>query len=146
MSGKPRLTGPQMKAAKDSLLKSLQRTPIIESACQKVGITRMTFYRWKKRDKHFSQKVDEALEVSRESINDLAESKMIEKISRGDLKMITFWLKNNNPRYKRTYKEEFSIPSQAINWNVDISPYMNKEAKQRFLDAQKKKQDELLES
>jgi hypothetical protein len=124
MSGKPRLTGPQMKAARDSILKSLQRTPIVESACQKVGISRMTFYRWKKNNQEFSQKVDEALEVSRGSINDLAESKMIEKISRGDNQMIKFWLVNNNPRYKRKFKEEILKQIQPVLWGVQRSPFM----------------------
>lgn len=101
MSGKPRLTAKQRRIMKQTLCELLEKTPIIESACQKVGISRMTLSRWRKADSRFDQQIEDVLAVSRESVNDLAESKMIQLISEGNSSMVRFWLCHNNPRYKR---------------------------------------------
>ena len=102
MSGKPRLTAKQKKIIKEKLCELLGKSPIIEIACQKVDISRMTLSRWRKDDPSFSKNLEDALSFSRESINDLAESKMIQMISEGNASMIRFWSVHNNPRYKRT--------------------------------------------
>ena len=101
MSGKPRLTAKQKRTMKQTICELLEKTPIIESACQKVGISRMTLCRWRKDDPKFNQQIEDVLEVSRESVNDLAESKMIQLITEGNASMIRFWSIHNNPRYKR---------------------------------------------
>ena len=46
---------------KNILLEQLRKTPIIETCCQKVGITRMTLSRWRKADPDFARQVDEAI-------------------------------------------------------------------------------------
>jgi hypothetical protein len=50
MSGKPRLSAKQKKVIKSKICEILEKSPIIESACQKVGISRMTLSRWRKSD------------------------------------------------------------------------------------------------
>ena len=101
MSGKPRQTAKQKRVIKQTICELLEKTPIIESACQKIGISRMTLCRWRKDDPKFNQQIEDVLEISRESVNDLAESKMIQLISEGNTSMIRFWSVHNNPRYKR---------------------------------------------
>ena len=39
---------------KELVLDQLRKSPIVEAACQKAGITRTTFYRWKKDDPDFN--------------------------------------------------------------------------------------------
>lgn len=124
MSGKPRLTEKQRNGIKKSFCEVLEKMPIIETACKKVGISRMTFYRWRKRDKKFSKKIEEALDVSRESVNDLAESKIIQGINTGDMRAAKFWLQNNCSRYKKDQKKEEVKTSQPAIFGVDISPFM----------------------
>ena len=126
MSGKPRLTKKQKEEMKQSICELLQKTPIIESACQKVGISRMTLNRWRKEDYDFNQKVEEALNVSRASINDLAESKMIQKINEGNPNMIRFWLANNSNRYKRNPDIQNQFHFNAMNWSDDHLEAMKK--------------------
>jgi hypothetical protein len=85
---------------KKLLVELLSKTPIVETACQKVGISRMMFYRWKKEDNEFVEIIEETLSVSRERINDLAESQIIKKIKDGHFSACTFFLRNNCKRYQ----------------------------------------------
>ena len=44
-----------MKTKKDKelILEQLRKTPIVQVACEKTGIARATYYRWRKKDKRF---------------------------------------------------------------------------------------------
>ena len=46
---------------KEIIVEQLKKTPIVQIACEKASIARATFYRWRKTDKDFAQKVDKAL-------------------------------------------------------------------------------------
>lgn len=81
------------------LIKNLKKTPIIQFACERTGIARATFYRWKKEDKEFANKVGIALESGKNLINDMAESQLLSAIRDKNLGAIIFWLRNNHPRY-----------------------------------------------
>ena len=76
----------------------------------------MTLSRWRKADPTFSKKIDEVLEVSRESINDLAESKMIQGINNGNSSLIRFWLGHNSSRYRKSpdVNQQFYITDQQL--------------------------------
>ena len=65
---------------KEALLESLKQVPIIEYACKRTGISRTTFYRWKKDDKEFAKAVEEALTEGEELITDLSENQLISLI------------------------------------------------------------------
>lgn len=80
-------------------LEELQIIPNISRACEKVGITRNTVYRWRNEDKEFANKLDDSLSYGIESINDLAESKIISKINAGDTRSTIYWLENNKRNY-----------------------------------------------
>lgn len=101
MSGRPRLTESEKKKMKESLYEILEKMPLVQVACQKVGISRSMFYRWRKEDRDFDTKVAQIINMGRDSINDLAESKMIQNIENGDTRSIQFWLQNNCPRYRK---------------------------------------------
>ena len=82
-----------------ALLEQLKRTPIKEIACDKVKISRTTFYRWIKRSNKFAEEVETALNQGREFINDLAESQVISLIRQGKLEAARLWLQHNSHRY-----------------------------------------------
>lgn len=82
-----------------ALLEQLERTPIIELACNKVGISRTTFYRWIHTSKDFTKAVEKSTIAGREFINDLAESQVFTLIKQGDIKAIRLWLQHNSARY-----------------------------------------------
>lgn len=80
-------------------LEELQTIPNISRACEKVGITRNTVYRWRNEDQEFANKLDDSLSYGIDSINDLAESKIISKINAGDTRATIYWLENNKRNY-----------------------------------------------
>lgn len=85
---------------KKKLLKELERVPIVELACQRVGISRSTFYRWLEADDEFSENVAASLEKGVDKVNDMAESKLITSIKENKHPAIVFWLRNNHPKYQ----------------------------------------------
>lgn len=84
---------------KAKLLEILNETPLVQPACQKAGVSRATYYRWRKEDSHFKKKSDEAISQGRLLINDLAESKLISQIKNENMTAIIYWLKHNHKNY-----------------------------------------------
>lgn len=84
---------------KKAIIEQLKKTPIIQVTCEKLGISRATFYRWKKNDEKFAEEVDFALQEGSQLINDMAESQLITAIKNGNLTGIIFWLKNHHKQY-----------------------------------------------
>ena len=88
-----------MKTAnKTMIVEQLKKTPIIQIACEKLGVSRATFYRWKTRDKVFAEKVEKAINDGSLLVNDMAESQLISAIKNNNLTAI-FWLKTHHTRY-----------------------------------------------
>lgn len=85
---------------KEALLEQLKKTPIVQIACEKLGISRWTFYRWKKEDGDFAKKVDEAIFDGRLLVNDLAESQLISAVKDRNFAAIMYWLKHHHPSYR----------------------------------------------
>lgn len=84
---------------KQLILEQLRKTPIIEAACQKIEISRMTFYRWKNEDKEFAKKVDEAIFDGCLLVNDLAENQLISAVKDQNMQGIMYWLKHHHSSY-----------------------------------------------
>lgn len=87
------------RANKQELIEQLKKTPIIQVACEKVGVARATFYRWRKEDVDFAEKIEEAVNAGSQLINDMAESVLITAIRNGNITAIIFWLKNHHKMY-----------------------------------------------
>src|SRR5688572_4418894 len=84
---------------KQLLLEQLRKTPIVQIACEKTGISRMTYYRWKKEDENFSREADEAMGEGNLLINDLAESQLVAAIKDRNMTAIMNWLRHHHPAY-----------------------------------------------
>lgn len=103
---------------KAQLLEQFRKTPIIQLACEKAGIGRATFYRWKKEDPDFAQMAEEALGDGIRLMNDMAESKLLSSVKEGNLTGIIFWLKNRHEAYKTrveissAHREEVTITDE----------------------------------
>lgn len=85
---------------KEKLLKEIEKSGNVSLSCLKVGVDKATFYRWRKDDKQFSKKANEAIKRGRESNCDLAEHALMLKVKDKDLGAIKYQLSNNSPRYK----------------------------------------------
>jgi hypothetical protein len=84
---------------KELLLEQLKKRPIVQFACEKSGIGRATYYRWRKEDPEFTEKADQALLEGSLLVNDMAESQLMSAIRDKNLTAIIFWLKNHHPNY-----------------------------------------------
>lgn len=97
----------------------LEKIPIVQVACEKTGVSRNSVYRWKKEDKTFSKKMDEAITRGVALVNDMSESQLLTLIKEKNYSAISFWLRHRNDNYKDkieiTTKEESEAlsPSQA---------------------------------
>lgn len=81
------------------LLEHLRKMPIVQIACEKAGISRATFYRWKKEDDSFAKAADEALQDGTALVSDMAESQLLSQIRDGNLGAVMYWLKHRNSNY-----------------------------------------------
>ena len=103
----------------DQFLAELIKVPIVQVACEKTGLSRNSVYRWKKDDKSFSVKMDQAMSVGVAFVNDMSESQLLTMIKEKNWSAISFWLKHRNDNYRDkveiTTKEdkEALTPSQA---------------------------------
>lgn len=94
----------KIQKQKELLLEQLKKTPIILLACEKLNVARSTFYRWRKQDSEFSEKVDEAILTGNQLVNDMAESQLIKSIKDGNMTGIIFWLKHHHKDYETRVK------------------------------------------
>ena len=103
----------------DQFLDELRKVPIVQIACEKTGLSRNSVYRWRKDDKEFLKKMDNALSEGVALVNDMSESQLLTLIKEKNYPAISFWLRHRNDNYKNkleiTTKDdnEELTPSQA---------------------------------
>lgn len=97
---------------KVALLEEFKKTPVVQVACQKTGISRATYYRWKKEDEVFSKEADAALEEGSLFVNDIAESQLLSAIKEQNMTAIIFWLKHHHKMYAT--KVEITTPVKQM--------------------------------
>ena len=81
------------------ILEQLKKTPIVQVACEKVGIGRATYYRWRKENEVFAEQADISIAEGSLLVNDMAESQLMAAIRDKNLTAIIFWLKHHHPHY-----------------------------------------------
>jgi len=100
------------------IVDQLRDIPFINHAIRKVGIARMTFYRWMKTDKVFEFNVNAALQEGHKNMIEIAESALAKKIKEGHFGSIKFYLENNHGNYMN---RKYRIETQRER-NYDDSP------------------------
>lgn len=126
---------------KQALLEQMKRTPTLEQACQKVGVSRMTVNRWRTKSKRFDEKVEAALHEGREFVSDVAETQMFNLIGQGKQEMIKYFLSHNNARYANRLELSGTIATKdepltteqkkLIREAMKLSPLRNKDHEQK---------------
>lgn len=101
---------------KQQLIEQLKKVPVIQIACEKLGISRMTYYRWHKEDEDFAKEADMAITDGSGLVNDLAESQLMTAIKNGNMTAIIFWLKHHHKAYatKVEVTARFQQPLEAL--------------------------------
>lgn len=113
---------------KVKFLEELMKTPIIQHACEKVGISRNTYYRWLDEDIDFSLAVKECLDNGIAFVNDHAESNILNGIKKGEMRATTYWLSHRHREYRKPFiirrevdilEEEHKLEMQKAEKEVD---------------------------
>lgn len=89
----------RVKREKELMLKTLREMPIPAVACEKTGIGHSTFYSWRKNDKEFLSKVEEAMIIGDNFLNDLAKSQMVSLMRDKYWPTIKYHLEKKHPEY-----------------------------------------------
>ena len=115
---KPSALEQKQNKKKEELLDQLKKTPIVQIACEKVGVGRATFYRWRKDDKAFAEAVEQAVTDGSQLVSDMAESKLISAIKNENLGAIIFWLKSHHAKYRT----KVEVNANIHKWDEPLSP------------------------
>ncbi len=91
---------------KHKLVQHLRDIPIPTYACQRVGVPKATYYKWRKTDQIFREASDEAIITGKLTLNDVAKSQLVKLIKEGDYRSINFWLKHNDEDFGSKLKLE----------------------------------------
>ena len=113
---------------KEAVLKQLQKMPVVEVACQRAGISRATYYRWRKENQGFRKAADEAIIEGELLINDMSEAQIISLIREKNWSAISFWLRHHHPKYANKLE---------INANINPVEQMTPEQEALFKAANK---------
>ena len=100
---------------KEALCEQLRKTPIIQLACEKVGLGRATYYRWRKEDEEFEKHSDESICAGVQLMNDMAESQLLSAIKNQNMTAIIFWLKNRHRAYTQRVEVTTRIEEKELN-------------------------------
>lgn len=91
------------KALVNRLIEEVEKHGIIQSACDKYGITRQSFYRWMKEDQEFLERVNEALSLGEGVVNDVSMSNLLSAIRAKDMKATMYWLSHRHAGFRRPF-------------------------------------------
>lgn len=95
-----------VKEKKSALLEALRKTlGVITEACEKAGVCRDTFYRYKSEDEEFRRRYEEIDEIA----IDFVESKMFQLIKGGDRACVMFFMKCRAKKRGYIEKEEKQV-------------------------------------
>ncbi|MSU45315.1 MAG: hypothetical protein EXS47_01665 [Candidatus Zambryskibacteria bacterium] len=85
---------------KNEFLEQLRKIPIVQVACEKVGISRNSVYRWRNEDPEFMKDMEKALSDGEDLVNDMSESQLISMIREKNWHAISFWLRKRSPKFR----------------------------------------------
>lgn len=101
---------------KKKYLEMLEESPFPTIVARKLGINKSTIYRWKKKEREFKYKVEEAIQKGRESMVDVVEGVAYAEAKKGNIQACRMILESNDKRYR---KPRPVIPYDAPDERVD---------------------------
>ena len=93
---------------------------IVASSCRKAGITRQTFYEWRREDAEFAAKCEDIEELQK----DMAEASILKQIKEGNTTMTIFYAKTKMKDRGYTEKVELEHHTERV---LDFSRLTDKE-------------------
>lgn len=96
------------------MLEQLQKTPIVQVCCEKLNISRSTYYRWREEDPEFAKQADKALAEGVALINDLTESQLLSAIKDGNISSIFYWLNHRHSAYSNKLEVTTKVDKETL--------------------------------
>lgn len=112
----------------DSFLEELRKIPIVQVACERVGVFRNSVYRWKREDKKFSKFMDNALTEGEDLVNDMSESQLLTLIKEKNFSAIRFWLNHRSPKFK----DKVEVTTKMDTSNEELDPKQQEIVRKAF--------------
>ncbi len=91
------------RRVRDKFIEELRNTGIVQIACDKIGISRQTYYRWLKEDVDFRLSAGEAISQGEDLVNDFAESNVLRGIQNQSESYTKYWLSVRHPKFNKKY-------------------------------------------
>lgn len=101
------------ETTKKALLKELEKTDNVYTACHKVGVAPATYYRWIQNDKQFKKDAAAAQRIGRKNIADISEHGLLIKIKEGNMEAIKYGLRHNHKRYMPKKEDKVIIEHRS---------------------------------
>lgn len=96
------------------MLEQLQKTPVVQVCCEKLGIARSTYYRWREEDAEFAKQADKALAEGVALINDLTESQLLSAIKDRNISAIFYWLNHRHSAYSNKLEVTTKVDKETL--------------------------------
>jgi hypothetical protein len=77
------------------MIKAFRDRPIVSDACRAAKVSRDSHYRWLKENKIYYELIQRAIDEG----NDTAKSRLWDRVQKGDLNGIKYYLEHNDPAY-----------------------------------------------
>lgn len=103
---------------KGQMVEALEKTlGIVTKACEMVGISRETHYRWLRTDEAYKEKVESVGDIAL----DFAESELFKQIKEGNITGVIFFLKTKGKKRGYIERSEFDHTTKGEKINVSIN-------------------------
>lgn len=96
------------------MLEQLQKTPVVQVCCEKLGIARSTYYRWRDESPEFAKQADKAMAEGVALINDLTESQLLSAIKDRNISAIFYWLNHRHSAYSNKLEITAKVKDEAL--------------------------------
>ncbi len=96
------------------MLEQLKKTPVVQVCCEKLGIARSTFYRWRDESPEFAKEADKALSEGVALVNDLAESMLLSAIKDRNISALFYWLNHRHSAYSNKLEVTAKIKDESL--------------------------------
>ena len=124
---------------KKPFLEQLAKTPVVSVACEKVGLSRQTVYRWREEDPEFAEAMDKAMSFGDDLINDMAESHFLSMIKGAYWPAIKLQLQTRHSKYmtnkpdkKKSWAEREKGREEKIKWKKEEEEKLKLQKRREF--------------
>jgi hypothetical protein len=100
--------------SRKNFLEELKKIPVIQVACERTGISRMTYYRWIKQSKTFKKDVEEAIKVGNEVVCDVAETQLLNLVKDGEFGAAKFVLQSLSKKYSSKVEVKHKVVQDEL--------------------------------